>query len=72
MRDILLRGRLRHGLYVLHVPPIRQASLLTHNSQKLHLLNVSSGSFVACSLLSVPQLTRANNVFAEFHRFYFC
>ena len=55
----------------MHITHIGQASLLTHHSHKLHLLNVLRVPSTARSLLSVPQLTRDNNVFAEFHRFHF-
>jgi hypothetical protein len=50
---------------------VGQASLLAHNSQKLRLLNVLRVPSATRSLLSVPQFTRDNNVFAEFHRFSF-
>jgi hypothetical protein len=56
------------GMRISHVG---QASLLAHNSQKLRLLNVLRVPSATRSLLSVPQLTRDNNVFAEFHRFSF-
>ena len=55
----------------MHISHIGQASLLAHNSRKLHLLNVLRVPSATRSLLSVPQLTRDNNVFAEFHRFHF-
>jgi hypothetical protein len=54
----------------MHISHIGQASLLAH-SRKLHLLNVLRVPSATRSLLSVPQLTRDNNVFAEFHRFHF-
>jgi hypothetical protein len=50
---------------------VGQASLLAHNSKKLHLLNVLRVPSATRSLLSVPQLTHDNNVFAEFHHFPF-
>jgi hypothetical protein len=50
---------------------VGQASLLAHNSKKLHLLNVLRVPSATRSLLFVPQLTRDNNVFAEFHHFSF-
>jgi histone deacetylase 1/2 len=55
-------------MYISH---IGQASLLAHNSKTLHLLNVLRVPSATRSLLSIPQLTRDNNVFAEFHRFSF-
>jgi hypothetical protein len=56
------------GMRISHVG---QASLLAHNSQKLRLLNVLRVPSATHSLLSVPQLTRDNDVFTKFHRFSF-
>ena len=56
------------GMRISHVG---QASLLAHNSRKLHLSNILRIPTASRSLLSVPQLTRDNNVLAEFHPFRF-
>src|SRR3954462_9129696 len=56
------------GMRISHVG---QASLLAHNSRKLHLSNVLRVPTATRSLLSIPQLTRGNNVLAEFHPFRF-
>jgi histone deacetylase 1/2 len=56
------------GMRISHVG---QASLLAHNSRHLHLRNVLRVPSATRSLLSIPQLTRDNNVLAEFHRFHF-
>ena len=56
------------GMRISHVG---QASLLAHNSRKLHLSNILRIPTASRSLLSVPQLTRDNNVLAEFHPFSF-
>jgi hypothetical protein len=55
----------------MHISHVGQASLLTSNSRHLRLLNVLHVPSVTRSLLSVPQLTRDNDVFVEFHRFHF-
>jgi hypothetical protein len=55
----------------MRISHVSQASLLAHNSQKLLLLNVLRVPIATRSLLSVPQLTRDNNVFTEFHHFSF-
>jgi hypothetical protein len=55
----------------MHISDIGQASLLAHNSRTLHHLNVLRVPSATRSLLSIPQHTRDNNVFAEFHRFSF-
>lgn len=55
----------------MHISHVGQASLLTSNHKSLHLRNVLGVPSGTCSLLSVPQLTRDNNVFTKFHHFYF-
>ena len=55
----------------MHISHVGQASLLTHKQKSLHLRNVLRVPSATRSLLSVPQLTRDNNVFTEFHPFYF-
>ena len=55
----------------MHISHIGQASLLTRRSTQLRLLNVLRVPSVSRSLLSVPKLTRDNNVLAEFHPFHF-
>ena len=56
------------GMRISHVG---QASLLAHNSRKLHLSNVLRVPSATRSLFSISQLTRDNNVLAEFHPFRF-
>ena len=53
----------------MHISHIGQASLPTHSSRHLHLHNVLRVPSVTHNLLSVPKLTRDNNVFIEFHLF---
>ena len=55
----------------MHISHVGQASLLTHKQRSLHLRNVLRVPSATRSLLSVPQLTRVNNVFTEFHPFHF-
>ena len=55
----------------MHISHVGQASLLTHKQKSLHLRNVLRVPSATRSLLSVPQLTRDNNVFTEFHPSYF-
>ena len=55
----------------MHISHVGQASLLAHNFRKLHLSNVLCVPSATRSLLSIPQLTRDNNVLAEFHPFRF-
>jgi histone deacetylase 1/2 len=55
----------------MRISHVGQASLLAHNSRHLHLRNVLRVPSATRSLLSIPQLTRDNNVLAEFHRFHF-
>ena len=50
---------------------IGQASLLSRTTKTLRLLDVLRVPSVTRSLLSVPKLTRDNNVFVEFHPFHF-
>ena len=50
---------------------IGQASLLSRTTKTLRLLDVLHVPSVTRSLLSVPKLTRDNNVFVEFHPFHF-
>lgn len=54
----------------MHISHVGQTSLLTHKPKQLHLLNVLRVSSATRSLLSVPRLTRDNNVFIEFHPFH--
>lgn len=56
------------GMRISHVG---QASLLAHNFRPLHLSNVLRVPSATRSFLSIPQLTRDNNVLAEFHPFRF-
>ena len=56
------------GMPISHVG---QASLLSRTTKTLHLLDVLRVPSVTRSLLSVPKLTRDNNVFVEFHPFHF-
>ena len=51
----------------MHISHIGEASLLTRRSTQLRLLNVLRVPSVSRSFLSVPKLTRDNNVLAEFH-----
>ena len=55
----------------MHISHVGQASLLTCTQKSLHLRNVLRVPSATRSLLSVPQLTRDNNVFTEFHPFHF-
>ena len=55
----------------MRISHVGQASLLAHNFRKLHLSNVLRVPSATRSLLSIPQLTRDNNVLAEFHPFRF-
>ena len=55
----------------MRISHVGQASLLAHNFRKLHLANVLRVPSATRSLLSIPQLTRDNNVLAEFHPFHF-
>ena len=55
----------------MHISHVGQASLLTCTQKSLHLRNVLRVPSATHSLLSVPQLTRDNNVFTEFHPFHF-
>ena len=50
---------------------VGQASLLSRTTKTLRLLDVLRVPSVTRSLLSVPKLTRDNNVFVEFHPFLF-
>jgi hypothetical protein len=54
----------------MHISHVGQASLLTHKPKQLHLLNVLRVPSATRSLLSIPKLTRDNNVFTEFHPFH--
>ena len=54
----------------MHISHIGQASLLTrHANRSLQLHNVLRVPSVTRNLLSVPKLTRDNNVLCEFHPF---
>src|SRR3954464_8145897 len=55
----------------MRISHVGQASLLAHNFRTLHLSNVLRVPTTTRSLLSIPQLTRDNNVLAEFHPFCF-
>lgn len=55
----------------MHISHIGHASLLTHTSKKLHLLNVLRVPSITRNLLSVKKITLDNNVFVEFHHFHF-
>ena len=55
----------------MRISHVGQASLLAHNFRTLHLSNVLRVPSATRSLLSIPQLTRDNNVLAEFHPFRF-
>ena len=55
----------------MRISHVGQASLLSRTTKTLHLLDVLRVPSVTRSLLSVPKLTRDNNVFVEFHPFHF-
>lgn len=55
----------------MHISHVGQASLLSRTTKNLRLLDILRVPSVTRSLLSVPKLTRDNNVFVEFHPFHF-
>jgi hypothetical protein len=55
----------------MHISHVGHASLLSHTSKRLRLLDILRVPSVTRSLLSVPKFTRDNNVFCEFHPFHF-
>jgi histone deacetylase 1/2 len=55
----------------MHISHIGHASLLTHTSKTIRLLNVLHVPSVTRNLISVPKLTLDNDVFVEVHPFHF-